>query len=48
MFEALTAVSAMMVAQTMSLTMSGLSTAQPANREYFESPAVNYLDGASL
>jgi hypothetical protein len=32
MFEALTAVSATMVAQTMSLTMSRLSTAQLANR----------------
>ena len=48
MFEALTAVSAMMVAQTMSLTMSGRSTAQPREPEYFERPAVNYLDGASL
>jgi hypothetical protein len=39
MFEALTAVSAMMVAQTMPLTMSRLSTAQPAKPGYFESPA---------
>ena len=45
MFEALTAVSAMMVAQTMSLIMGRLSTAQPANRD-IEGPAVNYLDSA--
>ena len=48
MFKALTAVSAMMVAQTMSLIMSRLSTAQPAKPGYFESPAVNNLDSASM